>query len=161
MTDKDDERLERIEARIETGSALFQDVYGQLDGVNQRLDKLATGQNETNVRLDRLAETVESSNERLDRLERFAGETNHRLDLLTDVTKGLAAGQVVTNERLDRLAEETNARLDRLAEATTARLDRLIEVTTRSYTDWVGRYESHEARIGSVEQRLDELEKRT
>ncbi len=136
MTDKDDERLERIEARIETGSALFQDVYGQLDGVNQRLDKLATGQTETNARLDRLTE-----------------ETSHRLDLLTDVTKGLAAGQVVTNERLDRLAETV--------EASNKRLDRLIEVTTRSYTDWAGRYESHEARIGSVEQRLDELEKRT
>ncbi len=140
MTDKDDERLERIEARIETGSALFQDVYGQLDGVNQRLDEL-TAQSKQH--------TAEQA------------ATKYQLELLTDVTKGLAAGQVVTNERLDRFAEETNARLDRLAEATTARLDRLIEVTTRSYTDWAGRYDSHEARIGSVEQRLDELEKRT
>ncbi len=74
MTDKDDERLERIEAQIDAGSTLFQDVYGQLDGVSQRLDELASGQTETNARLDRLTE-----------------QTHHRLDLLTDVTKDLAA----------------------------------------------------------------------
>ncbi len=114
--------------------------------MNQRLDELASGQTETNARLDELAAQSKQ-------LTAEQAATKYQLELLTDVTKGLAAGQVVTNERLDRLAETV--------EASNPRLDRLIEVTTRSYTDWAGRYDSHEARIGSVEQRLDELEKRT
>ena len=142
MTARDDERLTRLESKMDFASTLFQDAYG-------RLDEIASQQAATNERLDLLRE---ETNERLDLLRE---ETNERLDLLRkETTERVDLFRKETTERVDLFRKETTERADR----TNERLDRLIEVTTRSHTDWVGRYSGLDARVTALEDRVDRLE---
>lgn len=94
MTERD-ERLERIETKLDLGSKLFQDLYGHIDSLGERIERLEATQQGTNERLD-------VTNERLD-------ATNERLETLAQSTREgfavLGAAQQRTNERLDRLID--------------------------------------------------------
>ena len=99
MSARDDERLTRLESKMDSASKLFQDAYG-------RLDEIASRQAATNDRLDLLRK---ETNERADR-------TNERLDRLIEVTTRSYTDWAGRNAGRDARVTALEDRVDRLEE---------------------------------------------
>jgi hypothetical protein len=84
---------------------------------------------------------------RLEKLEASVASLNRAVVQVTEIL-------IDQNQRIDRLGN----RFEAAQCGTNERLDRLIELQTRSFTEWVGRHESHEQRLQSLEARVDRLE---
>ena len=130
--------LEKLEQVVTAG---FGQLNGRMDATNERLDKLAVGQAETNARLDAANERLDATNERLDATNERLDATNERLDVSNVRLDQLTVGQAETNKRLgqvDRtmhrsfetladLLRETNQGLERLG----GRFDNMVAYSGR------------------------------
>lgn len=99
-------------------------------------------------RLAKLEDSVMTLNRAMVQVTEILIDQSQRIDHVSARIDALG-------ERLDALGERLDGRLEQLD----GRLERLIELQMRSFTEWAGRYQSHEERLSSLETRVDRLEK--